>query len=176
MVLNVKDRGFCENFYAGLNGLIADLDIKIVACAIMKSAHYDRYGVSAIDPYHLSLNVLVERFCFELSHSPDRGRMVAESRDAFLDNQIDFAFENLKSGGTRFLQGAKINREIESLSIMRKAENIAGLQIADAIVTPIARQILGKTSRIDYEVIKSKFRKGGDGRIDGHGLVILPKN
>jgi len=52
---------------------------------------------------------------------------------------------------------------------------LAGLEIADAIVTPIARRILNRKSRIDLEVIKQKMRKNHLEEITGYGLVILPK-
>ena len=63
----MKEREFCEKFYRELNQLISDLDITILACAIKKEQHMARYGLDAIDPYHLSLRILVERFCFELN-------------------------------------------------------------------------------------------------------------
>ena len=37
--------------------------------------------------------------------------------------------------------------------------------IADAIVTPIARQILNRTSRIDIDIIKGKIRKNNLGEM-----------
>lgn len=57
----MKEREFCEEFYSKLNQLISSLDIKIVCCAIKKEKHMEKYGMDAIDPYHLSLNVLVEK-------------------------------------------------------------------------------------------------------------------
>ena len=59
------DRAVRHRFYEGLNRLVMSLDIKVVACAIRKDAHLERYGPLAVDPNMLSLGVLVERFCFE---------------------------------------------------------------------------------------------------------------
>jgi hypothetical protein len=50
--------------------------------------------MDAIDPYHLSLNVLAERFCFELEESSSSGKIIAEARDAVLDRQLDLAWLN----------------------------------------------------------------------------------
>lgn len=73
------------------------------------------------------------------------------------------------------MQAVDINEKIDSLVIKKKNDGLAGLEIADAIVTPIARRILGRKSRIDVDVIKQKMRKDGFGDVAGYGLVILPK-
>ena len=170
----MKDRDFCGLFYEKLNQLIADLDIAIVACAIKKQQMMAKYGLEAIDPYHLSLNILVERFCFMIGNDK-RGQIIAEARDATLDRQLDLAWLNIKVSGTRYMQAVDIDRKIDHLSIKTKEDQIAGLEIADAIVTPIARRILGRQTRIELDIIKSKMRKNEIGEVDGYGLVILPK-
>jgi len=35
--------------------------------------------------------------------------------------------------------------------------------------------VLGKRTHEDYKIIESKFRRSPEGRIEGVGLVILPK-
>src|SRR5690606_38454557 len=60
----LKEPRFRERFYTALNHLMRNLDYKVVACAIKKDAHLARYGPAAYDPYHWSLNILVERYCF----------------------------------------------------------------------------------------------------------------
>lgn len=171
----MKEKNFCERFYSKLNELIASLDVTIVACAIKKEQHMDKYGLDAIDPYHLSLHVLVERFCFAVGKDTPRGDIIAEARDATLDRQLELAWLNLKVSGTRHLQAVDINHRVDTLSLKTKRDRVAGLEIADAIVTPIARNILARASRIDVNIIKSKMHKNKLGEIDDHGLVVLPK-
>jgi hypothetical protein len=57
-----------------------------------------------------------------------------------------------------------------------KEDDIAGLQVADLVVTPIGRSLLGKSSLVDYGIIQSKFRCNWRGEYDGTGLVVLPKS
>lgn len=171
----MKEPEFCEKFYSKLNTLIARLNITILACAVKKEQHMVRYGVDAIDPYHLSLNILVERFCFDIGKNTPKGKIIAEARDATLDRQLELAWMNLKVSGTKYMQATDINNRIESLHLKTKQDCIAGLEIADVIVTPIARRILQRASRIDLEIIKNKMRKNHLGEITGYGLVILPK-
>jgi hypothetical protein len=62
----LKEPTFRRRFYSELNALMRRLSYTVVACVIKKQAHLERFGLAALDPYLLSLNVLVERFCFEI--------------------------------------------------------------------------------------------------------------
>lgn len=171
----LKDRTFRERFYGKLNTLLRDLDFRIVACVIRKDDHLARYGVAALDPYMLSLDVLIQRFCLEVGDREGGGVIVAERRDATLDHELDIAWLNLKVQGTRFIKAKDIEKRIVGLNLRAKTANIAGLQLADLIVTPIGRKVLGKTIKEDYRVVEEKFRRSRDGKVDGYGLIVLPK-
>jgi hypothetical protein len=94
-------------FHERLNGLMRRLDYSVVACAIRKDAHVAAYGDAAIDPYALSLNVLVERFCFALADAGDShpGAIVAECRDHTLDAALRDAWRHLRERGSTYLRG-----------------------------------------------------------------------
>ena len=171
----LKDRRFRENFYLELNALLRRLEFQVVACAIRKNDHLQRYGVAALDPYMLSLDVLVERFCMEIGDVSGGGVIVAERRDPTLDRELDIAWLNLKVQGTRFMQARDIENRILGLNLRAKTANIAGLQLADLIVTPIGRQVLGKPIKEDFRVVEEKFRRSRTGKVEGYGLVVLPK-
>jgi len=169
----MQDPAFREAFYQGLNGLMRDLDYKVVACAIRKDEHIKKYNISALDPYFLALEILVERFAFEVGKG--KGVIVAESRGPTLDNQLEIAWLNLKIQGTRFLSATKLVKLIHGLTLRDKTAGIAGLELADLVVSPIGRFILGKKLKDDYRVIEKKFRRDFSGNYFGPGLVILPK-
>lgn len=48
--------------------------------------------------------------------------------------------------------------------------------LADLVVSPIGRHILGKNRKKDFEIIEQKFRKDKDGKVGGYGLVVLPRS
>lgn len=171
----LKDAAFRQRFYESLNGLMRDLKYTVVACAIRKDDHLARYGVAALDPYLLSLDILVERFAMDIGNVEAGGLIVAERRDATLDHQLELAWLNLKIQGTRFMQAKQIERRIVALNLRDKSSNLAGLQLADLVVTPIGRAILGKSIKEDYRVIEQHFRRSPGGRVEGYGLVVLPK-
>jgi hypothetical protein len=96
-------------------------------------------------------------------------------RGPTLDRGIELAWLNLKIQGTRFMQAAHIERRIRGLYLRSKSDNIGGLQLADLIVSPIGRHVLGKAEKPDWAIVESKFRRNSTGRSEGYGLVVLPK-
>lgn len=133
-----------------------------------------RYGMAAVDPYLLSLDILVERFCFEIGDVSDGGVIYAEKRSPVLDRQLDIAWLNLKVQGTNFVQASTINARITNLHTRAKSANIAGLQLADLVVSPIGRFVVGKPDKADWTIVESKLRRRGGSYLDA-GLVILPQ-
>ncbi len=101
--------------------------------------------------------------------------IVAEKRDPTLDRQLDVAWLNLKIKGTRFLQAKAVEKRLLGLNLRDKSENVAGLQLADLVVSPIGRHVLGKPPKEDWRVVESKLRRGPKGNYEGYGLVLLPK-
>jgi hypothetical protein len=171
----LKDAVFRKEFYSALNALMRRLEYSVVACAIRKEEHLSRYGVAALDPYMLSLDVLVERFCFAIGKISGGGVIVAERRDPTLDRELDLAWLNLKIQGTRYLRASDIGDRILGLNLRSKTDNIPGLQLADLVVSPIGRRVLGKPEKEDWRIVEEKFRRSPKGRVDGYGLVTLPK-
>jgi hypothetical protein len=171
---------FRSEFFNALQHMIRELEFKIVACVIKKQDHLQKYGLNALDPYLLSLSVLVERFIFECGSAG--GTIVAEARNPTLNNALELAFLDLKIRGTTFVSATKVQKRIHNFTIRQKKDNIAGLQVADVVATPIGRHAMGKTSYPHYcdegdffSVVKPKFRQAWDGKIEGMGLVMLPK-
>jgi hypothetical protein len=163
-------------FHERLNSLMRRLDYSVIACAIRKDAHVEAYGDAAIDPYALSLNVLVERICFALTDVGDShpGAIVAERRDQTLDAALLDAWRHLRERGSTYLRGRVIRERVSKLRLESKQAGIPGLELADLVVSPIGRFVAGKSTREDWTIVESKLRRrNGDYR--GAGLVVLPK-
>jgi hypothetical protein len=161
-------------FYAETNRLITSLDLTVVACAILKDELLARYGPLAIDPYMLSLAVLVERFCFTSAGDEPPGAIVLERRGRHLDRELVVAWQSLRLNGTRYLRPGTITRRIASFELRAKCAQDPGLQLADLVVSPIARAAIGRDTKADYDVVRAKMRRGPTGRVDGAGPVVLP--
>lgn len=120
-----------------------------------------------------SLDILVEQFIFELRD--EAGLIITEGRGTLLDAEIEIAWLNLRLQGTKHIQAKTIASQIQALNIRAKKHNDIGLQLADLVISPIARKAIGKKTNLDYHIVESKLRKSRDGVIDGYGIIELPK-
>jgi hypothetical protein len=171
----LRDEALRQRFYSGLNTIMRELDYKVVACAIRKGAHLAAYGPAALDPYMLSMNVLVERFCFEIADAGDtRGQIIAEKRGSTFDAALELAWTSLGMSGTAYLPSSLIRQRVVDLHLRTKRSRIAGLELADLVVSPIGRFVAGLPPREDFAIVREKLRRR-DGEYLGPGLVILPK-
>ena len=166
---------FRSRFYNQLNDLMRNLQYSVVACVIRKEEYLSRYGLTALDPYLISLDTLVEIFCFEIGNVSKDGIVVAERREPTLDRSLELAWLNLKIRGTRHLRGRLVDDRIVTMNLRAKKDNVAGLQLADLVVSPIGRYVLGKPVREDWRIVEEKLRRSPSGRVEDYGLVILPR-
>lgn len=170
---NLNNSATRNKFIKKLNELMSNLDYKVIACIIRKKEHLKKYGLHALDPYLISLDVLVEQFMFEIQNTYEL--IIAESRGTLLDAEIELAWLNLRLQGTNHVQAKNISNKIQALNIRTKKHNDIGLQLADLVISPIARKAIGKKTNLDYHIVKSKLRKSIDNVIDGYGIIDLPK-
>ena len=172
----LTDKTFREKFYRKTNFLVDEIECSIIACVIKKNEHLSHYGLAALDPYMLSLRILVERFVFEIKErGAEPGHIVAESRGETSDNELRLAWMDLRTRGTEYVSASDVRRCVSDLHIRDKKKNISGLQLADLVVSPIGRYILGKKPKQDWRILEKKFRKNSSGIYLGYGLVVLPK-
>lgn len=170
------DPEFRINFYRKLNSLMLELEYSVIACVILKEDYRSIYGVDALDPYLLSLNSLVERFCINIGPVSNGGIIVAEKRASpTLDQRLNIAWTNLNVQGTSRIRANQIESRVVSLKQQGKNENVAGLQLADLVVSPIGRYAIGKKNNKDWDIVRQKFWRNSRGEIENHGLVMLPE-
>ena len=170
----LRDPEFRTRFFNALNSLMRELPYEAVACAFHKGDYLKRYGRNAINPYHLGLRVMVELLCDVAGPSTRRGAIIAEKRGDSLDQEVDDTWRVLRTRGARYAEADVIRESIQSLELRDKKDNIAGLQLADLIVSPIGRHILGKLDRDDWKIVEEKLRRGPNGCINNYGLFIFP--
>ena len=171
----LMDGGFRRAFYDRLNALMSSLDYSVVACAIRKDEHVRRFGPHGKNLYFLGLDILVEQFCFAVGNVHRGGSITAESRDATLDRSLEVAWLDMKIRGTDHLEPSLLNYRIRGLDLRTKKENLAGLQLADLVVSPIGRHVIGRPDNRDWAIVESKLWRNRSGRTRVDGLVTLPQ-
>lgn len=85
------------------------------------------------------------------------------------------AFDALMVRGTDFVDPGSLHQRLTNLQCRSKSENVAGLQLADLVVTPTGRYVIGKPTKEDFEIVRRKFR-GAPYKVEGRGLVVLPES
>ena len=163
------DAKFRFSFSTQLNELIKKTNFKVISSVIRKDKVLGKVWDSAEDPYIFSFDFLLNRvlhYC-----QSDSCKIYPEKRTHNEDVKLELAFLRTKTTGTKLFRGAEISRMVEEFILKDKSDNTSGLQLADLIVTPIGRHILGKITKligneIEYQNVKQK--------IDEEDLLIFP--
>ena len=169
----LQDTTFRDAFYDKINALMRRLEYRVVACAIRKDAPTYQ-EISARDLYMVCFDRLVDLFCEEVGQVRDGGIIVAEKRASRpLDQALEIEWMNLKTYGTSHTPGDVISDRILALSLRSKTDNIAGLQMADLVVSPIGRHYLGKHDAEDWQIIADKLLRDGSGGEAPDGMIVV---
>jgi len=170
----LKDPQTRTDFDLDLLRLMAAWEYTVISVCLDKKKHKETYTTWRYDPYHYCLAVLLERFVFYLNRKNAQGDAMAESRGGKEDRRLKDSFERLWSNGTDYLAPEEFSTTLTSrqLKVKTKANNIAGLQLADLIAHPSRNEILeehglrsGKISPFGREVIKilqAKYDQQGE--------------
>ena len=150
----LRDPNVRRNFDEELLGLLSAWDYKVITVCLDKKKHKDTYTVWRYDPYHYCLAVLLERFVFFLNRRATRGDAMAESRGGKEDMRLKAAFLRLWEQGTDFVVPEQFQQALTSrqLKVRQKANNIAGLQLADLLAHPSRSEILREQGLSDREI------------------------
>ena len=165
-----------KGFNDDMNALMEKLQFTVIACVIDKKMWQKKYKDHAVDPYAYSIKILVDRI-ISLSSFAEKISIETEMRGKKQDRQIQLAFDAMRNLGTEFNTANKIKCKIAKMTGHKKSENIAGLQLADLVLTPIKRR-LEKRKTGDYspscDIIYGKCIKNKRGDIMGAGIICLP--
>ncbi|MBI1802200.1 MAG: DUF3800 domain-containing protein [Chloroflexi bacterium] len=183
---SLQDLKVEQAFNRDLLSLLNRLDYVVITTVMDKLEHQQRYRVWRFDPYHYCLTVLVERYLLWLKRKNSVGDVMAESRGGKEDRRLKDSFERVYSQGSDFIKPEEFIERLTSgqLKVKPKANNIAGLQLADLVAHPsfqatLARHI-GRSLPTNFggqiaEILEeSKYNRSGQGEIEGWGRKWLP--
>ena len=163
----LRDQSVRERFDSQLLNLMQEWQYAVISVCLDKRRHRETYDVWRYDPYHYCLAVLLERFVFHLSRKESVGDVLAESRGGKEDRRLKSSFERLWHSGTDYVGPEQFQQRLTSrqLKVKTKANNIAGLQLADLLneidESPIPLEYLGDAMAVlDAEVIGPELVPG----------------
>lgn len=173
-------------FNVELLGLLRQFNYTVITVVIDKLEHSQRYTVWRFDPYHYCLTILIERFVLWLQSRRAVGDVMAESRGGKEDLRLKASFERAYVHGSDFVRPEVFGRFLTSrqLKVKAKANNVAGLQLADLIAHPSYRATLARHNKealpsnfggqIALILEDTKYDRRPQGQIDGWGRKWLP--
>ncbi len=160
--LDVKRR-----FYESVNQLLGQEEVYvIVSCSILKEPYIRQFG-KLNDVYGQSLSFVLERAIFYVDnqYKDGNGRIAAivERRGKREDRNLKSYYGQLLDKGTYWVTAERMRNRMTCLDFKWKAEDIAGLQIADLIAYPLTRHVLNPQGvNLAYDVLEPNiFRENG---------------
>ena len=160
------DRSFREEFYRRLNQLVRELDFSVIACAIRKDRLTRGSTTIFRDPYCDALERLIASFCRIIGNHGGGGRIRVERLQPAIDRRGLRRWRTLQQIGTAELSGRAVRRRITSLSFHEKSGRFVELELADLVVTPIGRHIIGRPDQPDWDVVRGKLHGGSEDAIE----------
>ncbi len=136
--------------------------------------------------YHYCLTVMVERYVLWLRQRDARGDVMSESRGGKEDRRLKESFERVFEQGSDFVPPDQFDARLTSrqLKVKSKANNIAGLQLADLIAHASLRATLARREgrplpanfggRIAAILEADKYHRNAAGFFEGWGINWLP--
>ena len=166
-----------KRFYERLNATIIGANFTIIAVAINKKKHIEKYGKIANNPYTICLSYILERliFCTDSYSVNSTVSIIIEKRGKNEDRQLLAHYNSIVDRGTYHVNADRFKQRISDFAMMTKRDNDVGLQISDLCAYPIARHVINSEEPyIPFKIIEDKLYKSNTGKTEGYGLKVFP--
>lgn len=182
----LNDPAIEQAFNAELLARLTQWEYTIITVVIDKLQHEEQYQVWRYDPYHYCLKILIERYVQWLDRHNASGDVLAESRGGREDMRLKKSFERVYVEGSEWVSPELFSARLTSrqLKVKPKANNIAGLQIADILAHSSYKGVLARRGgqelpdnfggQICRVLEDGKLDRSPGGKIDGWGRKWLP--
>ena len=183
----LKEDAKRQQFDGLILGLMENSKYRVFTVVIDKREHRAKYAVWQFQPYHYCMTVLLERYVRWLDRINATGDVLAESRGKKENKQLSKAYRRIYERGTDHVPDRLFKARLTSteIKLKPKAENIAGLQLADLIASPSCRELICRqtkqqmTAEFGQKVVDILYRKKYlrsiyDGHVAGWGTKWLP--
>ncbi len=170
----MKDSIRENEFWRKMKMLFSNHEIRTMCVGIDYEKYKSVYTKSQQknSEYFIALQIILENFVHFLQENNGKGAVYIESRGIDDDQTLENQYITIKNNGTLFIEHHNFNQLLKTISFPMKADNNIGVQIADFIPNPIARQFdcLEQKSLNLYTEIKDKSYDGNKSLIDRFGL------
>ena len=157
-------------FFRDLTNVMRTVPARIAAVVIDKQSHESRLP-EIFDPYPLCAEIGLDLALQEARAAGGRiGKIVFESRGKREDTE-------LREEVSSYLRVAYRTLDVHPvLEFAGKEAGLAGVEMADLVAYPIAREVTGRRMpNLPFEVIEEKFLGSAEPGNGERGLVVIPR-
>lgn len=156
----LNDKETKECFLGDISDAISRSAFRLVVAVIRKKVLKDKYATPG-HPYHLAFFFLLEKvFRYSCTQGFDYVHIITESRGKEEDHELHKTFDDFRTNGSPYISKSKLKDIHLRLEYRRKPFNIIGNQIADLVVSPIARTVLDGKDHSSFKYFEDKFLYG----------------
>jgi len=174
--LRFRSNKYSRMLYSQLDALLKVIPCKIMGAVIQRDSLDQHFQRDIQSDYYLSaMQIVLENFCQFLINVGGVGHIILESRD-HQDKQVRLRYNHIKAMGSMFVNPYAMQTLLKDIDFPNKTDNIAGLQIADFVPNPFARNTLGnKQPQFNiYQALRPLRYDGGLRKFDRFGIKIMP--
>lgn len=165
-----------RDLYSGLSLIIKKYNIATLGVCVNMSALMKNYPGETNAQLTIALQMLLENYCHFLEHMHATGDICYESLQEPGNQELRQRFYELEALGTMYYTSHFFQTHIGDIRFENKADNLAGLQLADFIPNTYARKCAGiKPKHDDFK--KCVLQHAYDGGISNRtkfGLKMIP--
>ncbi|ELK43374.1 hypothetical protein D478_03654 [Brevibacillus agri BAB-2500] len=174
--LRFRSNSYSRMLYSELDTLLKNIPCNVLGAVIRMDDLDQHFKKDIQSDYYLSaMQIVMENFCQFLINAGGIGHILIESR-SHQDKQVRLRYNHIKAMGSMFVNPFAMQTLLKDIDFPSKTENIAGLQIADFVPNPFARNALGnKQPQFNiYQALRPLRYDGGLGKFDRFGMKIMP--
>lgn len=166
--------------------VMREADYVVITALVDKHEMSDKNYWENTHPYHVLMEVMVEKYAQLLKRKFSSGDIMPEARGNKQDRALQSEFETFKANGTRFAPANLVQERIPSsrLKFRTKKDCVAGLQLCDLLAHPshyTIRNSLGHEvvkapfgTEVSKILIEQKYDRSAYNKIWGYGAKSLP--
>lgn len=166
-----------KDLYRELNNIFSSSPITIIGACLDEVSSRRLYSSNfSQDLYLATFQIVIENYVHFLESRRERGVIFWESRGESQDRLVRMRYHQVKAIGTLYASAHIVQAYLRDIEFPRKSDNVAGLQLADFVPNPFARNVLklGVLKPNIYTTLRA-LRYDGNCRLPKRfGVKVLP--
>lgn len=163
--------------YRELNKIFSSLPITIIGACLDEVSSRRLYSSNfRQDLYLATFQIVLENYVHFLESQGERGVIFWESRSESQDQLVRMRYHQVKAMGTLYANAHIVQAYLRDIEFPRKSDNVAGLQLADFVPNPFARNVLklGVFKPNIYKTLRTLRYDGNCGLPKRFGVKVVP--